>query len=184
MIQTKQFVTPFYSYINFFPIEDGCRSLIRTRSSPPTSSECTNTSSNPNVEPYFFDRRWRACKCANITNRSYSGIEINENLSGKLSHIALDQQSSVAHRRGHYRGDFNLKSSHYPSQYYPDLSPMEMCYLLQGDHPDQNQRLEMDDASHIVNTLTIRDVQLLLLQGQSTSITIKINGILQLIFHH
>ena len=126
-------------------------------------------SSNPNDESYFFDRRWRACKCANITNelRSQSGIQANDNgnLSEKMNNISLDHRSSFAHNRSQYRGNFNLKSSKYPSQYYPDLSPMEMCYLMQADVRDQNERLEIDDASHFVDTLTIRDVQFLLLQG-------------------
>ena len=157
--------------INASSVEDGCRSLIRTRSSPPTSSECTNVSSNHNIEPYFFDRRWRACKCANITNQlrsSHSGIELNENgyVACKLNHNALEHRSSFAHHRDHRRENFNVKQTNYPSQYYPDLSPLEMCYLLQGDAAQEgNETLGMNDVNHFINTLTIRDVQLLLLQG-------------------
>ena len=40
---------------------------------------------------------------------------------------------------------------------------MDMCYLLQGD----NNGHEEEEGSHYINTeLTIRDVQLLLLQGK------------------
>ena len=39
---------------------------------------------------------------------------------------------------------------------------MDMCYLLQGDNGHED-----DEGSHYINTeLTIRDVQLLLLQGK------------------
>ena len=69
--------------------------------------------------------------------------------------------------RDHHPAASFLKHSHYPSQYYPDLSPLEMCYLLQGDGRGENERFGKDEASHFVNTaLTIRDVQLLLLQGK------------------
>ena len=158
---------------------DGCNSLIRTRSSPPASSDCTQASSNhPNHEPYFFDRKWRACKCANITNhqRPHSGIEMNEmgeRMNGTLYPNRLQHRRSFAHpsRERRHGDNFHLKQSNYPSQYYPDLSPIEMCNLLQGmqeedSEENDNERLELDeDTAHFINTLTIRDVQLLLLQG-------------------
>ena len=149
---------------------------MRTRSSPPASSECTQASSNhTNHEPYFFDRKWRNCKCANHL-RPHSGIEITElgdNVSNRLYHNGLQYRRSFAHptRERHHGDNFHLKRSNYPSQYYPDLSPLEMCNLLQGmqeedGEPDDNDRLELDeDTAHFINTLTIRDVQLLLLQG-------------------
>ena len=96
-----------------------------------------------------------------------------DNVNGRLYHNGLQHRRSFAHHsREHRHGDnFHLKQSNYPSQYYPDLSPMEMCNLLQGMQDDgeedgDNDRLELDDnAAHFINTLTIRDVQLLLLQG-------------------
>ena len=51
------------------------------------------------------------------------------------------------------------------------IASIEMCNLLQGmqeedSEENDNERLELDeDTAHFINTLTIRDVQLLLLQG-------------------
>ena len=149
---------------------------MRTRSSPPASSEAS--SNHPNHEPYFFDRRWRACKCANHP-RPHSGIEIAElgpNMTNRLYHNGLQHRRSFAHttRNRHHGDNFHLKQSNYPSQYYPDLSPIEMCNLLQGMQEENGEeynddRLQLDeDAAHFINTLTIQDVQMLLLQGLIT----------------
>ena len=85
-------------------------------------------------------------------------------LSGKLYQNALQHRRSFTqqYRDNQYQANFKFKQSNYPSQYYPDLSPMDMCYLLQGDNGHED-----DEGSHYINTeLTIRDVQLLLLQGK------------------
>ena len=85
-------------------------------------------------------------------------------LSGKLYQNALQHRRSFTqqYRDNQYQANFKFKQSNYPSQYYPDLSPMDMCYLLQGENGHED-----DEGSHYINTeLTIRDVQLLLLQGK------------------
>ena len=155
---------------------EGCRSLNRTRSSPPISSQGTTLSTDANSEPYFFDRRWRACKCANITNanRSNSGVDIHELEAMRnkpCNHNALAHRRSFIQSRSrdsHYRANLKLNNSNYPSQYYPDLSPIDMCYLLQGDYdPAEKEDLDVESSSHCINTaFTIRDIQLLLLQGK------------------
>ena len=94
-------------------------------------------------------------------------------VNGRLYHNGLQHRRSFVHQtREHRHGEnFQLKQSNYPSQYYPDLSPTEMCNLLQGMQDDgedegDHDRLELDEnTAHFINTLTIRDVQLLLLQG-------------------
>ena len=62
-----------------------------------------------------------------------------------------------------------LKNIPYPSQYYPDLFPLEMCYLMQEKRrPNEEENgLEHVDTSHFMNNaMDLRDLELLLMQGK------------------
>ena len=152
-----------------------CRALVRTGTSPQTSSECTNISpSNPNNEPYFFDRRWRACKCAFATNqlRASNGKEANEAIRSisKGNHNDAERRNLLTHYHHHQSASL-LKNIPYPSQYYPDLFPLEMCYLVREKRrrrgEEEEDGLKHVDTSHFMNNaMDLRDLELLLMQGK------------------
>ena len=62
-----------------------------------------------------------------------------------------------------------LKNIPYPSQYYPDLFPLEMCYLMQEKRRSNEAKngLEHVDTSHFMNNaMDLRDLEILLMQGK------------------
>ena len=70
----------------------------------------------------------------------------------------------------HHHNANLLKNIPYPSQYYPDLFPMEMCYLMREKcrANEGEDGLEHVDTSHFMNNaMDLRDLELLLMQGKT-----------------